>query len=222
MLISCSSSGGSDDYEEPPMSIPFSDLTFDDINFWIGEGENKAMLIIQWNDEKTPAALAWGYRWKSEEAKRGIDMVYDIVEAYPNLFALVFNNEIGGFGYNLNGGSFAVNLDGNTIMPDSNGLFITDLYNFDDYAISDSEDRWQSGYFEGTWSYWGSDSLGGKLEYSGLSAYARKLVNGSVDAWYFDAEMYNDNSVFYRCMLLGEDCDGRDFFCDVFPVAKLR
>ena len=37
-------------------------VSFSDINYWIGEGNVEAMLVIAWNDGKTPEALAWGDR----------------------------------------------------------------------------------------------------------------------------------------------------------------
>lgn len=38
-------------------------FSFDDIQFWVGEGENKAALVLQWNAEGETNALVWGYRW---------------------------------------------------------------------------------------------------------------------------------------------------------------
>ena len=41
-------------------------VSFSDINYWIGEGNVEAMLVIAWNDGKTPEALAWGYKGEEE------------------------------------------------------------------------------------------------------------------------------------------------------------
>ena len=41
-------------------------VSFSDINYWIGEGNVEAMLVIAWNDGKTPGALAWGYKGEEE------------------------------------------------------------------------------------------------------------------------------------------------------------
>lgn len=35
-------------------------FTMDDIKFWVGEGENQAALIIQWNDEREENTYVWG------------------------------------------------------------------------------------------------------------------------------------------------------------------
>lgn len=37
-------------------------VSFSDINYWIGEGNVEVMLVIAWNDGKTPETLAWGYK----------------------------------------------------------------------------------------------------------------------------------------------------------------
>lgn len=37
--------------------------SFENINYWVGTGPNRAALVIQWNDGITPGALTWGYRW---------------------------------------------------------------------------------------------------------------------------------------------------------------
>lgn len=35
-------------------------VSFSDINYWIGEGNVEAMLVIAWNDGKTPGAVGVG------------------------------------------------------------------------------------------------------------------------------------------------------------------
>ena len=47
--------------------------SFDDIDYWVGEGPNRAALVIQWNDDNSPGALAWGYRWSGNAT--GLDMI---------------------------------------------------------------------------------------------------------------------------------------------------
>ena len=43
-----------------------TDITFDDIDFWVGQGQKKAMLVVDWNDGNEPEALAWGFRWDGD------------------------------------------------------------------------------------------------------------------------------------------------------------
>jgi hypothetical protein len=47
--------------------------SFDDIDYWVGTGPNRAALVIQWNDDISPGALAWGYRWSGNAT--GLDMI---------------------------------------------------------------------------------------------------------------------------------------------------
>ena len=62
-------------------------VSFSDINYWIGEGNVEAMLVIAWNDGKTPGALAWGY--KGEEETTIVEMLNDVVKTDPRLFSLM-------------------------------------------------------------------------------------------------------------------------------------
>jgi len=58
---------------------PFS---FDDIQFWVGEGANRAALAVDWSYASTePPALVWGYRW--DGMADGIDACGDF---FPELF----------------------------------------------------------------------------------------------------------------------------------------
>jgi len=58
-------------------------INFDDIEVWIGEGENQAGLIIDWEDELAPTTLAWGYRW--DGVKNGQEMLMEVMAAAPRL-----------------------------------------------------------------------------------------------------------------------------------------
>ena len=37
-------------------------FTFNNIEFWVGEGENRAALIVDWYDDGE-TAMVWGFRW---------------------------------------------------------------------------------------------------------------------------------------------------------------
>ena len=47
--------------------------SFDNIQYWIGTGQNRAALVLQWNDGLDPVSVAWGYRW--DGTATGIDML---------------------------------------------------------------------------------------------------------------------------------------------------
>jgi len=229
MLFACSSDEG---YEVPykhkaPLarSVPTATIDSSDVIYWVGTGSNKAILVVQWNDDIDDDGLVWGYRWNG--IKHGIDMIYDIAKADPRFFSLLhgfggvdssghpLGVAVGGFGYDFDRSGLQLLLNGNNILPDTNGLFIINASNFDDYTKVDPTDHWQSGWIDGYWSYWVSDSLGSntaKWEYSGWGASSRVLKNNSIDAWYFDADMST-----FNCML-GQNCDGRVFFDNLNPV----
>ena len=75
-------------------------FTFDDIKFWVGEGENKAALVVDWYyDDET--AMVWGFRWNGEAT--GLDMIKAIAKADPSFLFLTqltnLGNTIAGLGY---------------------------------------------------------------------------------------------------------------------------
>ncbi len=68
-----------------------NDFTFENVQYWIGEGENKALLVVDWNDTVSPESLAWGYRFDGQVT--GEQMITDIAAADERLTA----NASGGF-----------------------------------------------------------------------------------------------------------------------------
>ena len=40
-----------------------ADFSFDDIHYWIGEGTNRAAVVLDWNNGQPGSSLAWGVRW---------------------------------------------------------------------------------------------------------------------------------------------------------------
>jgi hypothetical protein len=181
------------------------------------------MLIIQWNDGRKPDALAYGYKWTEEETKKGYDMINDIVRADKRLFFLklsgtAYGAAIGGFGFDI-GGDAKVS-KGGPCQPPVNGSVDTDGYDFDYWKLCESTNaRWGAGWYEAYWSYWVSDDIDSKWEYSGLGASSRVLTNNSVDAWYLDLDLNDpDKSTFHRCMAEPDNCDGRNFFGTIASV----
>jgi len=229
-------------HNTPTTRIPPAVIDSSDVNYWVGTGSNIAILVVQWNDDIEPEGLIWGYRWNPAETKYGINMILDIARIDPRFYALLYDTDgaidnngnllgvaVGGLGYDRGDGIFRLIFNDSIppahdviLSPNAKGLFITKSYNFDNYRKLDLGDRWQSGWYtKGYWSYWVSDNLGEdvKWEYSNWGASTRELKNHSIDAWYFDTHMNDpDSSTYYRCMQMGDDCDGRDFFGDLSPV----
>ena len=74
-------------------------FTFDDIQYWVGNGSNKAALVIEWHDGNQPDAMVWGYRWDGEAT--GHDMIVAIAQADPRLVLLT--QYTGWMGYTIDG-----------------------------------------------------------------------------------------------------------------------
>jgi|GEM_PF-1794338 len=164
------------------------DFTFDDITFWVGEGEKRAALVIDWYDDKG-GTLVWGFRW--DGSATGYDMVCAIANADPRFLFFThytgpMGNTIAGFGYDLNksGGQYLI-FDGDTDSPyyPVNGIVTTTAYDYDFWTNDDPDDHWQSGWYEGYWSYQVKDRQEDDFFYSGLGASSRQLQDGSWDGW---------------------------------------
>lgn len=65
-------------------------FTLDDIDFWTGDGENRAALVISWHDTVTGLTddLVWGYRWPDGTTARGYDMIKAVAEKDPRFLLL--------------------------------------------------------------------------------------------------------------------------------------
>lgn len=169
-------------------------FTMDDIQFWVGEGENQAALIIQWNDERESNTYVWGYRWDGEAT--GYDMLAAIVKADKRLYYLTHSTNLGntvaGIGFDLDGdGDIALKLNGEDIAVNSEGYAVTTSYNYDDFTARDADDLWMSGWYtNGYWSYYSNnDGTFPPSDYATSGAASRNLQNNSVDGWWFAANM---------------------------------
>ncbi len=56
----------------------------DEILYWIGEGENWAIMLISWCEEPT-LTLAWGYRWSGNTNPVVMDVMTAVSDADPRL-----------------------------------------------------------------------------------------------------------------------------------------
>ncbi|MDE6310782.1 MAG: T9SS type A sorting domain-containing protein [Muribaculaceae bacterium] len=55
------------------------------IQFWTGEGENKAAIVVQFLDDGPEEAYVWGYRWKKDTEASGEDMFRAVAASSPDL-----------------------------------------------------------------------------------------------------------------------------------------
>lgn len=158
--------------------------TFDDVQFWVGSGENRAALVIDWNDGKSAESLVWGYRW--DGAADGLDMLLAVINADPQLFAHIGNYAWGtavqGLGYDLNGnGSFAVSP---SLSFDTGGLALST--NPDDLRTpSDSTDHYVEGWNSGFWAYYNKATAGASWTSAQVGAADRALTDGAWDGYSF-------------------------------------
>lgn len=166
-----------------------ANISFSDIQYWVGTGSNQAAFVVQWNDSKNPDALVWGFRWDGNAT--GEDMLKAIAKADKRFFTLLypgtqFGTAVGGMGFDLNG------QDSNALIKNNNaayplypldGIVKTTQYDFDEYTAKDTNDHWMSGWYNGFWSYWVKNPTDADFGFSGVGASSRILENGAWDVW---------------------------------------
>lgn len=152
------------------LSVPRAAATINDFNdlaIWSGSGPNQSALVIQWNDGKSPTALAWGFNWASPGSVN--DMLLAVLASDVRLFVRGDSEtNLGpsyfGFGYG-NSGNFsisgAVDENGSPAAP----LFVGGLWNTNTNPASTQApttsvaavpsnplDRYREGWFDN--GYW--------------------------------------------------------------------
>ncbi len=196
------------------LGVPDGNFTFDMIESWAGEGENRAALVIQFNDEREKNALVFGYRWDGKAT--GVDMVKAIVEANPRLYALLEYTNVSSptdpnGGYVVGGLGWDADDDGDIRLSNGSQTFTTETgfvehpdgykpgqggsssYDYDDWTALDSDDFWGSGWFQSYWSYWTKESEDKSFSYSNIGVSGRVLNNNSWDGWNFSRNMVYGN-----------------------------
>ena len=201
------------DIPDTGSELPSSDeFTFDMIENWTGSGENRAALVIQWNDAdgRDPAALVFGYRW--DGTATGYEMFRDVVLNNPQLFGLLQRTNVGcdisaiaPDGYTVDGIGWDDDESGDPGIWDSanNDYYYPEGglqyhprggssidgsypdYDYDNWKAVDAKDIWQAGWYQGYWSYWVRNSQSQPFSYSGVGVSCRQLVDGCWDGWNF-------------------------------------
>lgn len=176
-----------------PRAIADGTFTMDMIENWSGEGANRAAFVVQWNAESETSALVWGFRWDGEAT--GETMARAIAASDPRFFIMTetgtaYGSTVSGFGYDVNkSGDFSITKDGVTLSPDENGVIFSSSYRYDGWTCTDPEDYWQSGWYQGYWSYWLKSNDSDAWGYSGTGITGRKLTDGCWDGWNFSVNM---------------------------------
>lgn len=164
-------------------------FSFSDIINWTGEGNRKAALILQWNDDREENAIVFGYRFDGE--KTGFDMLNDILKANPRLYGLFYYTDlgytVGGLGWDIDGdGEIFLRSSSGDLMTAENGMFEITSYDFDRTSAADPNDLWASGWTEkGYWSYWVKENDTDSFSYSQLGVSNLTLTDGMWNAWTF-------------------------------------
>lgn len=72
-----------------------SAFSMNDVKFWVGNGSNTAVFVIDYNDGINPHSFAWGYRW--DGSATGYDMLQAIDAADTSLNISVILYSFGPF-----------------------------------------------------------------------------------------------------------------------------
>ena len=177
-------------------------FTFDDIDFWVGTGANRAAMVVDWVEDSTePPALAWGFRW--DGTATGRDMLLAIVDADERLFAKLGDTSANpvrlyGFGYDADDdgdfGACRLIEDEPPECTDFNesGVAYSGAI-FVAATATDADDLYREGWATGTgfWHY-GIPVTPGTNPYDGgqwmdiqFGMAGRTLVDGDWDSWTF-------------------------------------
>ncbi|MGL4993633.1 MAG: hypothetical protein ACRC6R_05840 [Bacteroidales bacterium] len=175
-----------------------SDLEFslDKIENWTGTGSKRAALLIQWEDEKKPDAMVWGYKWDGES--NGEEMIIAIAKADPRFFIITNNGNwgltIGGFGFDINQKNTITLTNGEISREPIDGILEIENTEYDNWYTEDSEDHWASGWNSSYWSYSNRESYTEPFQYGSTSAKDRILEDGSWDGWYYCKDFFTNTA----------------------------
>ena len=145
-----------------------SAVSFNDIQFWIGSGTNRAGLVIEWSTPESfgyttvPAPIAdkslvWGYRFNGTAT--GAQMFNAIVAADPRLYAVEafyagYGTSVQGIGFHLAGGSDLGITDGTTTNFFTHGLLTNATVYIDAAAPLNPGDLYWGGWNGPNWELW--------------------------------------------------------------------
>ena len=165
-------------------------ISLDDVQFWTGTGNNRAALVIDFNDAKAPAeSLVWGYRWNGSAT--GEDMLRAVIAADLRLYAkrktFSFGTANLGIGYDSNNNGFAIS-DGTSFDPIT-GIAAGDENHADGATPTDAADHYREGWFTGFFDYFTASASpfggGGTWTESQVGAGDRALTDGAWDGLSF-------------------------------------
>lgn len=165
-----------------------SSFTFEDIQFWVGEGSKRAALVIDWNSDKKDHALVWGYRFDGEAT--GYDMLAAVAKADPRFVLLkeesIYGATVGGIAYTEHLTDPLRLLYNDSVYVPVDGVVTADSSNYGDWSCSDAAALWQGEHWSvGYWSYYVKDRAEDTFGYAATGVSGRTLTDGCVDGLSF-------------------------------------
>ena len=172
------------------------------INNWVGTGSNESAFVLQWNDGKSPGAIAWGYRWNPGAAPTLNQLIANLLAANAGIYARgdssgSYGAGYYGFGYDTGlNNTFSVNggldADGNpTTISFTNGFSDMNSENTTyqspgsstSAAPTNSQDRYQEGWNDnGFWELYNSTSTINPTSWS--TSWDGGEQSLTADSWY--------------------------------------
>ncbi len=225
-------------------------IDFDRIEYWSGEGFNKAALVVQFEgeNEDNPGAIVWGCRWNDGEEITAEEMMRKIASSSPDIIMLM--QQTGWMGYTLNGIGYGPSVQqmldnvyfdydqaqederisfgytspntgmGQTSAPGQDALddsftaiaeaseshviehplsenrYGYPAYDYDYWKMKFVEKSiWQSGWYDGYWSFWTGGVDLDELGYSALGMSSVNVENEQVIGWKYRLLSDSDDHV---------------------------
>ena len=174
---------------------------FNDLATWTGSGTNQSALVIQWNDGKSPGALAWGFRWDTPGTTVS-DMLLEVMDAAVGLFArgdlsTGFGPSYFGFGYDTGiDGTFGVTGATDPLGAPVNLVFANGLSNTNTNDAStqapltsigtapvDAQDRYREGWMDnGFWELYSGTGIAYPITWTASFIGAGETL--AANGWY--------------------------------------
>jgi hypothetical protein len=149
------------------VAVKVSAVSFNDVQFWTGDGTNRAALVIEWSKPEdltstfVPAPIAdqslvWGYRFNGTAT--GVQMFNAIVAADPRLYAVetiyTFGTSVSAIGFHLGGGGDLGITDGSTTNFFPGGLITNATVYLDAAAPLNPGDLYWGDEWGPSWELW--------------------------------------------------------------------
>ncbi len=160
-------------------------LTMEDIRYWVGDGANEAVLVVDWDEPSERHPLAWGFRW--DGVATGEDMFRAIAAADHRFFGRLgaagpFGVPLYGIGYDRDNDGFELS-DGTNFVD---GVAVTGPS--DSATAVDPRDSYNEGWDFGFWNYYEGDGqpyAGGAWTVAESGFSLRMLTTGDWDGYSF-------------------------------------